>query len=247
MDERRARLAATILSGITVFSYLLYLVGRAYWEAYFSVLNIPIGIFNYGLMDYVFIGARPDNLLIVLLYTSLIVGLLLFLYYKEFTNSRRRVETIPKILGFSYFVYFVVATICIAVLILFTRAPNKQVLAVVFPFTLVPAIWFWLIFTEKDLLSWIKRKGKDKRFQPKTYAFVAATIIYLVFFPYLCGTCWGDFRGSSELDKNPFGYKSVELYSTSKVIPDIEWEMTADNYYKTTILHPIKTGLLLRE
>jgi hypothetical protein len=230
MDERRARLAATILSGITVFSYLLYLVGRVYWEAYLSVLNIPIGIFNYTTIDYIFIGARPDNLLIVLLYTSLIGGLFLFLFFKQFTNSRKRVETISKIIGYAYFVYSVFATIFIAVLILFTITPNKVALAAVFPFTLFPAIWFWLIFTEKELLSWIKRKGK--RFLPKI--FVVATIIYLIVFPYLCGTCWGALRGLFELDKSPFGYKSVELYSTSEIIADIEWEKTADNYYKTT-------------
>lgn len=226
MNERRARLAAIILSGITVFSYLLYLVGRAYWEAYFSVLNIPIGILNYGLIDYVFIGARPDNLIMVLLYASLIVGLLLFLYFKQFTNSRRRVRAGSRIFGFGYFVYFVFGAIYTAILILFAIAPNKVVLGAVFPFILFPAIWFWLIFIEKDLLSWIKRKCKK--------IFVVATIIYLIFFPYLCGTCWGALRGSFELDKNPFGYKLVELYSTSKIISDIEWEKTADNYYKTT-------------
>jgi hypothetical protein len=225
--ERTIKIAASVGGGLTAFTYLLYFVGRTYSQAYFAALNVPSGIMNYSFVDYAYTGAQWYNLVIVLLFTSVVIGLLLFQFVPSLTNSRERVPIGDKIFGFGYFVYFVLILIFSAVILLFSQLP-KAIVALLSVFSLGTACWFLLILSEKKLASYIKR-GKVK-----SRTFIVATVAIIILFPYTCSTTWGTFSGVLELDKNPHGYPLIELTSSQQLIDGIKWSNTSDNSsYKT--------------
>jgi len=225
--ERIVKIVAAVGAGITTFVYLLYFVGRTYSQSYFATLNIPNGIIDSSFADYAFIGAQWHNLIIVLLFTAVVIGLFLFQFVPNMTNSRQRVSTGDKVFGLGYFVYFAVVIIFSAVVLSFSQL-SKFVIAFLFIFPLGSAVWFLLVLSDKKLASYIKR-GKVR-----SNIFIAATVAIIILFPYTCSTGWGTFSGIFEFDKNPHGYPLVELTSDRILIDDIKWNKSSDNFsYKT--------------
>jgi magnesium-transporting ATPase (P-type) len=69
--------------GLSAFLYLLYLVGRTYYDSYLSSLGVPKGIVNYRLDDYVYFGAQIDRLAIAATFTAILIGFLMFLFRRH--------------------------------------------------------------------------------------------------------------------------------------------------------------------
>jgi len=59
-----------------LFAALMYFVGRMYISRYYDTMGVPSGILGFGTTDYVFEGAHPWRIIIVLIFTLL--GVLLF-------------------------------------------------------------------------------------------------------------------------------------------------------------------------
>ncbi len=225
--ERIVKIVAAVGGGLTTFMCLLYFVGRIYSQAYFAALNIPSSIINYSFADYAFTGAKWHNLIIVLLFTSVVIGFLLFLFAPRMTNSRKKVPTVDKVIGPCYYVLFTIALVYSAVVLSFSEA-NKFVVAFLFFFPLAAAGWFLLVLSERKLASYIKRG------RVRSKIFIASTVAMIILFPYMCSTGWGTFSGILELDKHPYGYPLVELTSNQRLIDDIRWRNTSGNSsYKT--------------
>ena len=74
--DRLVELLAKLLPVAGVFGALMYFVGRIYIERYYDTMGVPSDILGFGTTDYVFEGAHPWRIIIVLIFTLL--GVLLF-------------------------------------------------------------------------------------------------------------------------------------------------------------------------
>lgn len=71
------------LSGIGLFSALLYFVGRRYLEQYFGIMSMPLEVMNLNFADYAYYGAQPIPLIITGLFTILGLKLWVLAFQKR--------------------------------------------------------------------------------------------------------------------------------------------------------------------
>lgn len=216
---------ALIVGGLTALIYLLYFVGRTYSDAYLSALKIPAGIMNYSLEDYAYFGARIDNLIITLLFTSIVVGFLLYLFPLQTSAPVKSYRKSDLIVGLGYFIYF--AAILAGMVVFIVFAPSKRaapplVFGILMACTVTVGCSILLLY-DTAIASRIKR-GKII-----SKLFVTGIAITLICFPYMSANAWGTFKGIIKSDRYPL----VELHATYQVIDDVRWEVVTDNSLRT--------------
>lgn len=213
--------------GLGAFIYLLYFVGRTSFDAYLSILGIPTGVMNYDFTDYAYFGAQIDNLVIALLFTSIVVGLLSYLFPTEASRSIMPHRKGDLILGLGYLIYFAAALAALAWFILF--APSEVVEPAIFMGILVACMlsvgFSILILYDRALLSRIKA-GKII-----SKLFVAAIAATLICFPYMSATAWGTYKGFV-IPFAPDRFPVVELHAVYPLIDGITWEVAGNGSFR---------------
>ena len=227
----RIQLVTLIVSSLGIFLYLLFFVGKTYYDTYSLVIGIPIGILNYGIQDYAYIGARWDNLMITLLFTAILVFLVLYLFSAAFAQRselylQNQVRIKPKwgdiVVGIVYLVLFAFG-LAYTGWVIFVKPTAVHELGFIFAGIvggLGSAIWSLLMLIKNDvMLNWIKGVAFVK------WGFIAVVIVILIFFPYVSAKAWGAFVGTMI----PRECAIVELQAPYPLIDDVEWKTSADS------------------
>lgn len=213
------------LGGLGAFSYLLYLVGRTYYDSYLSSLGVPKGIVNYRLDDYVYFGAQIDTLIIAATFTAILVGFLMF-WFRRREIPHRRYAKGDFLLGLGLVVCYSLVLAFFAFVEVF-RSDLDNVPAVILGILMAcagTAIFLIIILSDEGLLSRIN-KGKITR-----NIFVASVIITILVFPYMSAKAWGAFKG---IGVKLTTFPQVELCATRQVIDGIQWQPTGNDTFRS--------------
>jgi MFS family permease len=211
--------------GLSAFLYLLYLVGRTYYESYLSSLGVPKGIVNYRLDDYVYFGAQIDRLVIVVTFTAILIGFLMF-WFRRREMTHRGYKRWDFLIGLGYFLIFTLILAFFA-FVTVSRSDLDNVPAVIFGILMAclgTSILLIIVLYDEGILSRIT-KGEIIR-----KIFVASVVTTLLVFPYMSAKAWGAFKGiTAKLNTFP----QVELCATQKVIDGIQWQPTGNDSFRS--------------
>jgi hypothetical protein len=211
--DYRFKYETLFIAGLSAFLYLLYLVGRTYYDSYLSGLGVPKGIVDYRLDDYIYFGAQIDTLIIAVTFTVILIEFIMFWFQKnELANTRY--SRWDFWVGLVYLVYFIIILSFFAFVTVF-RSDLDNVPAVILIILMAcagTAIFLIILLQDKSILSRVAR-GKITR-----KIFVASVIITILVFPYMSAKAWGSFKGiTAKLNSFP----QVELCATRQVIDNI--------------------------
>jgi hypothetical protein len=217
----------TSIGGITWLVYILYYVGRAYTEGYFTPLGIPKDCISYQLQDYVYYGAQIDTILITIIFT-LILGKLLMTWFSPPTGEIRPYNKYADIFVLGYLCLYSVGLICFGVFIQIFRPDlvikTPIIIGILMFCILLLSLLVMVIYFDSDMFSHI-RTTKVKR-----SIFIITAIITLLFSPYMSGLSWGAFKGQTTKLAN---FPKVELYSNRELIDEIPWVPVDNTTYKS--------------
>jgi len=222
----RLRYVTLFIGGLSAFLYLLYLVGRTYYDSYLSGLGVPKGIVNYRLDDYVYFGAQIDTLIIAATFTVILIEFIMF-WFRKNELANRGYNGWDFWLGLGYLVYFILILSFFAFVTVF-RSDLDNVPAVIIAILMAcagTAIFLITILQEKSILLRIAR-GKFTR-----KIFVASVIITILVFPYMSAKAWGSFKGiTAKINTFP----QIELCATRQLIDSIQWQPTGNGTFRST-------------
>jgi hypothetical protein len=175
-----------IIGSLTGFTYLLYFVGRTYTEAFSMAGGIALDTTKLHPDDYMYAGAHPDTLVITLVFTSIFVGFLWYLFRDDKPRYRRG----DLVIGLSFFLYygFMLAAVTMWVLFDPTQAVKPPMILGMLASSMAASGCSLLILFDRGLAARIKGGKVISKF------FFAAIVITLVCFPYIASMSWGAFK-----------------------------------------------------
>lgn len=219
----------TLIGGISGLAYLMYYVGRAYYDGFFRSLGVPAGFVHFELQDYMYSGAQVDTIFITGAFTAVLVGLLMTRSWTAEQNTPSS-DWIVRVTAVGGTIYLVWNALMLALfwywwifrpdLIIETPV----VLGILLTSIMILAILIMLLYFDRATFSQI-RSGKVK-----SRIFTAAAVITLLFTPYMTGQAWGAYKAQIT---NPSDFPQVELYADRKLIDGIEWLPVGNATYRS--------------
>lgn len=208
------------ISGISGLLYIMYYVGRAYYEGYFAALGIPKDFMSYQIYDYIYFGAQIDTILITVVFTAILLKLLTTWFYVS-VQSRPYSKNAVIFINVYLVIYAVILLCCVFLQIFRPELIIQKplIMGILMTCIILLTLLVMVLYFDEDSFSHI-RNTKTLR-----GIFIATAIITLLFSPYMSGKAWGVLRGET-IRINDF--PQVELY-TNKILDDsIQWA-SADN------------------
>lgn len=242
----------------SLFGALLYFVGRRYLEAYYLTTGIPPELLQFSIADYVYSGAHPFRLLVVILFTAIGIGLIRLASQKEFdkpvsrvTGERRKAKTVREKgrqflealnkkleTGFFYYMLGLFILYCFILPILagieaFGGRPDFRGMLVLSYLSIVLILFTVVgavitLFDRRALLRLSRHS--------KTRALVLWSGALLFFFlPYLGAGAYGSFMGFQDISKHRISrvFDTVTLIANQPLNIMLDWERVTNDVYKT--------------
>jgi hypothetical protein len=231
-----------------VFGALLYFVGRRYTEGYLNTIGVPPHLLNYGVADYMFQGAQPWRLLIVLIFVFL--GFLLYRFgmpesspwgggfkieLKRMWHQAKTLTVSGEIkVGGIFMLFFMLGyyPFIVVLLILFAIGffgPNNLALQLVLLFLSAIAVGFAiLILTDRNSTSIMKSSSV------LAWSFFVTALVVFFIFPYIVAGSYGVVSGVLDTGPNNLGRSFQEVQLTAeKPIAGFEWEQQDNGLWRT--------------
>lgn len=234
----------------SVFGALLYFVGRRYTEGYLNALGVPPHMLNYGVSDYMFQGAYPWRILIVLIFAYF--GFLLFRYgfpkpslwggggvkievkriwyqAKKLKNSgRARPADIFMAIFMSIYFPFLVAVLVIFIIGFSTSKDYAKDASLILLITLSTFLALFFL-ADKSLMSIIRSS------KLLAWPFFISAVIVFFMFPYIAAGAYGDVSGAIDGQSRNLGHAFQEVQLTiEKPITGLHWEQEDNGLWITT-------------
>jgi hypothetical protein len=209
------------VSGISGFVYLMYYVGRAYFEGFFSSIGVPKDLISFQLHDYAYSGAQIDTILITGAFTAVLVGLLMNWFRKHIDLKRPNIK-IEVGFVLIYLCLYSVLLIIFAFLQIFRLdliIEIPVVMSVLMTCLVTLTLLILVLYFDQVILSNIWN-SKIKR-----NIFIVAAIITLLCSPYMGGKAWGAYKGQIAKITD---FPAIELYTNKVLTDEINW-ITVDN------------------
>jgi hypothetical protein len=241
----------------TLFGALLYFVGRRYIESYLTIIGVPPESLNLNFSDYVYSGAHPIRLAIVILFTLVGIGLyrILTFHRDESIIANNKIENnktdakhkrMSKILDsihrwneklfFSYitllFLVYSFSLPIIALIEIFGGKPDPSkppVLALISIILLYFTVgWAVAAFFDKKTLSMITHFKAIRNFC------IWGGMITFFLLPYLGTGAYGTFIGAYDISKvRIHEVFDTAIITTAKPLDsNISWVKTGDGLYQ---------------
>lgn len=239
----------------TLFTALLYFVGRRYTETYFTAIGVPSTSLELSFADYAYSGANPIRLVIVILFTLVGIGLIRVLLAEQgkpvIENNYKinpKHEKLSKFFNYMhrwsarlFFAYitllFVVYSFSLPIITLIEIFGDKPdpteppMLAYVSIILLMFTVgWAVTAFFNKKTISMIVRFRIIRNF------YIWGGIITFLLLPYLGAGAYGIFEGVIDIREQNIGnnFDTVTLVAYQSLDVTIAWEKTPDGFYRTT-------------
>ncbi len=219
----------TLIGGISGLVYLMYYVGRAYYDGFFKSLGVPASLVHFELQDYMYSGAQVDTIFITGAFTAVLVGLLITRIWtaEQNTPSNDWIVRVSAVGGTIYLVWNGLMLALFWYWWIFRPdliIEKPVVLGILVTSIMILGILIMLLYFDRATFSQI-RSGKIK-----SRIFIAAAIITLLFTPYMSAQAWGAYKAQII---NPSDFPQVELYADQKLGDGIEWVPTDNAVYRS--------------
>ena len=214
------------ISGISGFLYIMYYVGRAYCEGFFSSWGIPKDLISFQFYDYIYYGAQIDTILITVIFTAILLKLLITWFFQN-PEQTKPYNKYGVMLVYGYLILYSVILLCCVFLQIFRSdlvIQKPLFMGILITCIVLLSFLVMILYFDQDLFSHIRSANIKKNI------FIATVVITLLFSPYMSGKAWGAFKAQiTEITNFP----AVELYANRELIYGIEWIPVDNSTYKT--------------
>ena len=219
----------TLIGGISGLVYLMYYVGRAYYDGFFRSLGVPASFVHFELQDYMYSGAQVDTIFITGAFTAVLVGLLMTRIWtvEQNTPSNDWMVRVSAVAGTIYLVWNGLVLVLFWYWWIFRPdllIEKPVVLGILVTSIMILGMLIMLLYFDRATFSQIK-SGKIK-----SRIFIIAAVITLLFTPYMSAQAWGAYKAQIV---NPSDFPQVELYADRKLNDGIEWLPIDDDTYRS--------------
>lgn len=199
---------------ISVFLYLLYVVGRTYISGYLYQLGIPPETMNFDIDDYAYYGLRLVNIILIISFTVIFVGFIRYIIFQPSLTEKRKLKKLKwpdKIAAWQSFIYFIYfAFVFIAVFFIVSSSDTPLNIGLIAAGLIVCSFfvgWCFFFLFDIRVITWIKIRNKASRL------FVIALSVQLVFLPIIGSKVLGAF--SADYIHTQFPKVQIEWVNSS--------------------------------
>lgn len=209
----------TLIGGISGLVYLMYYVGRAYYDGFFRSLGIPASFVRFELQDYMYAGAQVDTIFITGAFTAVLVGLLMTRIWtpEQNTPSNDWMVRVSAVVGTAYLVWNGLVLVLFWYWWIFRPdliIERPVVLGILVTSIMILGILIVLLYFDRATFSQIRG---DKI---KSRVFIIAAVITLLFTPYMSAQAWGAYKAQIV---NPADFPQVRIHAARKLNDEIAW------------------------
>lgn len=234
-----------IIPGVVIFGPLLYFVGRRYTETYFAATGIPSYMLKFEPGDFVYQGAHPIRILIVLCFTLLGIGLYKFITSKyiierpqqspkktiwararDFSKTKEYLN-VTFIVGF--FAYYAIALLVLMPIEIFGGKPNVAIEFSILICVIISGVLGAMILFDQRILPIIK----CSRWMRRAILWGGAVVLFL--FPYITAGAYGTLNGTIDTSQQRIGqvFPNIVLTAQQPANKAIKWQKQDTGLFQT--------------
>jgi len=225
--SRIFRTIGPYLGVITVFLYLLYVVGRTYISSYLNQLGIPAETMNFDVDDYLYYGLRQGTIILTLLFTFIFAGFIRYIIFQPDDAEKTKIEKLKWadiIASYEIYILFIFFTVLfIFAFFIVSGSDTPLHPALIFLALMVCVffiIWCFFFLFDSRVITWIKTR------KTASILFVIAFSIQLIFLPIVGSRAWGAFRADYVHTQFP----KIQIESLSQ-LNDIQWVSSSNQTF----------------